>query len=404
MLGSVTEMKALAQAHGMAHRASLTVASLLLLAACNHHTTTPAPPDMAFAGAFAPHDKVDILFMIDNSPGGSYDNELIKRFPLLLKALDAGAAAGHPASYHIGVVTSDLGAGPFTLNQGQCHPDGDNGVLQVLPAAGAVLPAGVSCSGFSLGGGVRFLEYDQLAGTNNIMGEPDVASAFSCMAAVGEAGCGFEHVLESTYRALSGTVAENAGFLRDDALLVVFYVTDEDDCSAPPDGDLFDPSPDGIAKYGTLHSFRCTQFGVSCSTPPAPLSGVAMPPSTECAPLNRADGGKLFDVQRYIDFFDRPGGVKADPSDVILASISAPPTPVGVTVTMPCADQVNTPSCPILNHSCVLATNPQFFGDPALRLRTVVDAAQTALPFSLCEGDFSGEMDAVARAITARLR
>jgi hypothetical protein len=33
--------------------------------------------------------------------------------------------------------------------------------------------------------------------------------------------------------ALSGFVADNAGFLRSDAHLAVVYITDEDDCSAP---------------------------------------------------------------------------------------------------------------------------------------------------------------------------
>jgi hypothetical protein len=255
-----------------------------------------------------------------------------------------------------------------------------------------------------LSGGVRFIDYDQIAGTTNIMGVPDVPSAFSCIAAVGEAGCGFEHLLESPYRALHDAIPENAGFLRDDALLVVFFMTDEDDCSAPPDGDLFDPSPDGIAKYGTLHSFRCTEFGITCSDPPAPLNASQLAPSTNCRPLAQSDGGKLFDVQRYIDFFARPGGVKADPSDVILVSISAPPLPVSVSTTMPCADQVNTPSCPILNHSCVSTSNAQYFGDPALRLRTVVDAAYTSAAWSICDADFGPTMDDLAQKIRARLK
>src|SRR6185312_17041534 len=107
-----------------------------------------------------------------------------KRFPELFMKLDAAAAAGHPASYHLGVVTSDLGAGPETLNQGQCHPNGDNGVLQIAPSAGAPLPAGVSCTNFQLGGGVRFIDYNQIDGTNNVMGVPDVTTAFDCMADV----------------------------------------------------------------------------------------------------------------------------------------------------------------------------------------------------------------------------
>ncbi|MCU1282711.1 MAG: hypothetical protein JWM53_6257 [bacterium] len=378
-------------------------AALLVLVGCGHHGGGPdGGADLSVAGAFAAHDKVDILFMVDNSPGGSYGIELVQRFPAFFKALQAASAA-HPASYHIGVVTSDYGAGPYVLNQGQCHPGGDGGKLQVLPAAGTSTPA--ACSNFTLGNGVRFIDYTSLDGTSNVMGVPDVPTAFRCMASVGEAGCGFEHVLESVYRALHDPIAENAGFLRADALLVVLFVTDEDDCSGPADGDLFDPSPDGVAKYGTLHSFRCTQFGIICGDPPTPLSATAATPGrSDCRPMTPAEGGKLIDVQQYIDFFARPGGVKADPSDVILASIAPPPAPVGVQLTMPCADQVNTPQCPILNHSCVAPTNAIFFGDPAVRLAAVVGAAATSQQTSLCDSNFTPALDDLAQKIIARLR
>jgi hypothetical protein len=380
------------------------VAALLALAGCHGGAKQqPAAPDMSFVPAFAAHDKVDILFMIDSSGTAPIQAELHNRFPQLVKALQNFAAAGHPASYHIGVVDEDLGAGPYVLNQGQCHPDGDRGTLRVAPAAGTPnVPA--ACQSFSLGGGVRFIDYDQINGTDNIMGltPGDVATAFACIGAVGDAGCGFEHQLESVYRALHDPPVENTGFLRDDALLAVLFLTDEDDCSAPPDSDLFDPSPEGVAKYGPLHSFRCTEFGIQCNgmpVPPMSISGL-----TGCSSQEMANGGKLFDVQRYIDFFARPGGVKADPSDVILASIAAPPAPVGVLVTMPCADQVNTPQCPILNHSCVDASNAIFFGDPAVRISAVVDAAVTSQRTSLCDADYSSAIDALAQSISARLR
>src|ERR1700760_4397666 len=118
---------------------------------CKHSSggAPDAGADLAFAGAFAAHDKVDVLFMIDDSPGIPYVHEFIKRFPSFVKALDNAAMANHPASYHFGIVSSDLGAGPYTLNQGQCHPGGDGGKLQIGPAANATLPAGVSCSAFS---------------------------------------------------------------------------------------------------------------------------------------------------------------------------------------------------------------------------------------------------------------
>jgi hypothetical protein len=349
-------------------------------------------------------NKVDLLFMVDNSPSmAPKQNELRLRFPQLIKALDGFAAQGNPASYHIGVVTSDLGAGPFTLNQGQCHPGGDGAKLQVAPAANATnVPA--NCAGFSLSGGVRYIDYNQLAGTNNIMGVPDVPSAFQCMSAVGEGGCGFEHQMESPYRALHDQIAENAGFLRSDAILAVVFVTDEDDCSAPPTTDLFDPSTNGVNLYGTLHSFRCTQFGIQCNgqpVPPMSMAGV-----NGCTSQVMANGGKLFDVQKYIDFFTKPaaqGGVKVDVNDVILVGITAPADPVGVSITMPCADQVNTPSCPILNHSCIAATNMLFFGDPAVRINTVVQSAKHNHLTSICDTDYTSAINALGDLIVSAI-
>ncbi|MGZ3439222.1 MAG: hypothetical protein ACXVDD_06890, partial [Polyangia bacterium] len=187
-------------------------------------------------------------------------------------------------------------------------------------------------------------------------------------------------------------------------ILAVVFVTDEDDCSAPANSDLFDPSTGGVSMYGTLHSFRCTQFGVECNGQPVPpMSTTGL---TGCTSQLMANGGKLFDVQRYIDFFNKPaaqGGVKVNPDDVILVTISAPADPVGVSITMPCADQVNTPSCPILNHSCVAAANAQFFGDPAVRVRTVVSAAKHNNLTSICDTDYTSAINALGDLIVSAI-
>jgi hypothetical protein len=346
-----------------------------------------------------PKTKVDVLFMIDDSFTQPIQIELRNRFPQLIKALDDAAVAGHPASYHFGVVTSDLGSG---TNTSACRPGGDGGKLSVGSPAGTNSPA--NCAGFTLGGGVHFIDYDQINQTNNIGGGLSVPDAFNCIANVGDSGCGFQHSLESVYRALHDNVMENTLFLRPDALLVVLFLTDEDDCSAPPDTDLFEASP---ATYGTLHSFRCTKYGITCSDPPGPLADSEAGPFTTCRPLTMAEGGKLYDVQRYIDFFTKPaamGGVKVNPADVILAAIAAPPVPVTVRVTAPCADQVNTASCPILQHSCVAASNPLFFGDPAVRIAAVVSAARNRQQTSMCDTDYSSAIDQLAQQIIGQLQ
>src|SRR5262245_5972400 len=137
------------------------VVLLLVLVGCVDNGNWSRGPDLGFAPAFVAHDKIDILFVLGNEASTSqYRFELRRRFPELVRALsDAGAQ--HPASYHIGVITADLGAGPYTFNSGQCHPGGDGGKLQVAPMAGTSPPAG--CSSFSLDGGVRFIDWDQAA-------------------------------------------------------------------------------------------------------------------------------------------------------------------------------------------------------------------------------------------------
>jgi hypothetical protein len=111
-------------------------------------------------------------------------------------------------------------------------------------------------------------------------------------------------------------------------------------------------------------------------------------------------------VQKYVDQFTLPsatGGVKVDPNDVIVAAMTATVEPFTVTVTMPCADQVNTASCPILSHSCVSPTNNMFFGDPPVRLATVVKSAATWQMTSICDAGIGAGLDAIAQKILARL-
>ena len=91
--------------------------------------------------------------------------------------------------------------------------------------------------------------------TKNYAGTID--QAFSCLATVGTSGCGFEHQLASAAVSLGfrgTTPAANVGFLRPDAFLAVAFITNEDDCSAPPDSTIFDHQSLGQASpLGPLH-------------------------------------------------------------------------------------------------------------------------------------------------------
>jgi hypothetical protein len=64
-------------------------------------------------------------------------------------------------------------------------------------------------------------------------GQPNLDETFACVAQVGTDGSSIEEpidaVVAATSRALNAPGRCNAGFLRDDAILVTFVITDEDD-------------------------------------------------------------------------------------------------------------------------------------------------------------------------------
>jgi hypothetical protein len=343
--------------------------------------------DLSLACRMGVRDKVDILFMVDDSGGTTPKAVALRtRFPDLIKVLDDFAAVGNKASYHFGVVTSDLGAPGISCGKNR------GAKLQQVGAG--------SSSGCLGPVGNNFILYDQKTGENNLPTGQDLPTTFGCMANVGDKGCGFEMPLEAVYRALHDPIAENQGFLREDAILVVVFLTDEDDCSADPTSDLFTANP----AYGPLNSFRCTRFGISCDG--ALVSDTPQMYAT-CTPATPAQGGKLVDLQKYINFFSATkakGGVKDDPRDVILGAIDAPSMPFftqTATGTEVCGTGVS--SCATLGHSCISPADANFFGDPAVRINAVLEANLNYRISSICDTDYKSVLSDLGNEIgTAR--
>ncbi len=205
---------------------------------------------------------VDLLFMIDDS--GSMAEEqasLAAEIPRLVRVLASGEnpSTGETfepvRSLRVGVVSSDLGSGP----NGACATTfGDDGVLQ---RRGSERDA--RCMSFY----PTWLDF--ASGTD----DPDTfALDVTCVAdAIGTDGCGYEQPLEAVLKALTPSTSgltfhggtsghgdgANDGFLREDALLAVVHLTDEDDCSTS-DIDLFNPESD---RYTDLDlNLRCHEY------------------------------------------------------------------------------------------------------------------------------------------------
>ena len=315
--------------------------------------------------------KLDLLFMIDDSPSMQEEqSNLARNFPQLIEELRK-MPAGFP-DLHLGVVSSDMGAGAANLGSSCGNSLGDRGVLQVRGGCGLDASKG------------RFL-ISQSGGTdNNFQG--DIADVFACMANLGTNGCGFEHQLQSVRMALSGFVTDNAGFLRSDAHLAVVYITDEDDCSAPADTTMFETPVSG--QDGSL---RCSLAGHVCN-------GKAVPASVFSTPLANCSaapdgGGKLIPVKTFIDEMKQLhtqsvsvsviGGWPSDPASASYA--------LGYDLTSSYPEWLTSlPICESANGKAVVE----------LRMKQFVDAFGAAGKImSICQDDFSDAMAQIGALI-----
>jgi hypothetical protein len=204
-------------------------------------------------------DKVDLLFMVDNSGSMREEQESLREeFPKIISVLTTGMRSnGMPfppaKDLHLGVVSSDMG---LVGIQGimNCDNQGDDGIMLNTPS-----PEVSGCQASY----PRFLSY--VAGVNEVA---QTSTDFACIASLGTEGCGFEQQLEAVLKALWPSVdidpatgnpmepnrilfladsngfgqlghgdTDNAGFLRNDpavglSLIAIIMVTDEEDCSS----------------------------------------------------------------------------------------------------------------------------------------------------------------------------
>jgi hypothetical protein len=181
---------------------------------------------------------VDFLFVIDNS-GSMADEQsaLIASFPQFIAAIDGKLQALGASEFHVLVVDTDAAPVLPGINDPLCeevcmsYPEGDCSVpcLEALDCTGCGCevgagrvesPSGMDCG---LAGGTRYITSVQA----------DVPATFQCLADVGTQGSPGERQFDALSLAVAPEAVAaggcNAGFLRDDAILVVTLITDEDD-------------------------------------------------------------------------------------------------------------------------------------------------------------------------------
>jgi hypothetical protein len=340
-------------------------------------------------------DKVDILLVVDNSDSMvSKAAQLKMELPRLLNAIVSGQAEDMtfpPASsVHVAVTTSDMGIGSVQGIDG-CSGVGNDGLF-IEPGK-----TGVTCD-------THYPGYLAFEGGPAALATVDSVSCVP-LGVLGtdpsDFGCGFEQPLEAglkaivpksdhdvTFAAGDGHGAdENAGFLRQDSLLVVVVVSDEDDCSTADD-EIFTP-PSGLDANDPLYT-----------------QGLNM----RCA-LN---SDRLYKTGRYVD------GLKAlrpHNENVIFAAVAGIPADLLSGQDAPDFDAIladkrmqnteddrGTPSSPeddSLKPSCTMADGQSM---PPRRLVEVAKGfGDDGVLGSLCADDFGAATGRIIRAIGTRL-
>ena len=418
--------------------------ALVGVACGNGVLTRPSPPDASMNDAPGSNDgspmadaapaldasrpdaprsrgAVDVLFMIDNSSEmSSMQDKLVAQLPAFVSAL-AGLPGGMP-DLHVAVVSSDMGApGDVTSSIG-CTASGDDGAFQTVPRG--------TCTSSGLVGGATFIS--NVAGAANYAGS--LADVLSCIVPLGDTGCGFEHQLAAVVRALGADGAPpppgNAGFLRPDAELAIFVLTNEDDCSAPADTTLYslNGGQQSVANpLGPIRNYRCNQFGHLCQDPTGPQPDAWLPPplaipadaagdppklALSACVSNDGPDGLLTPVATFIQQIE---ALKTDPARIVVGGTIAPPTPYTVAWMPPASPPAGTSGelWPFTMHSCggpgSYGTSPGAqivvdgsFGDPGVRVGQWVQALG-GFTTSVCDPDYAAALQTFAAAIGQHL-
>jgi hypothetical protein len=312
--------------------------------------------------------KIDLLFMIDNSP------PMADKQAILARSVSELVGRLDPVTdIHLGVISSSLGGHGAT---GVCDSSSASFADSHDDDKGHLLTRGEMDTTVTTLGGKPFLSWSPAMG--GAAAASTIEATFSQMVTgVGSHGCSYDASLESIYRFLIEpdpydliTINESTGglghgvltgtdftvleqrkeFLRPDSLVAVVMFTDENDCSIIDGGQDFyvivPPSgtpPKSVLTHGTsacLNNsndpccFSCLQHTTPDDAPPpgctlsrddpscasGPLLETEDPTNLRCFQQKQRYGiDFLYPVQRYIDGFtstqivDRHGNAVKNP-------------------------------------------------------------------------------------------
>lgn len=375
-------------------------------------------------------DKLDILVVIDNSGSmGEEQSLLTTAFPLLINGLDQAQV-----DWRLAVTTTDNGNmwcqgttpehGSFVFSSCKDRLDDfmfgidvdmrdlacndlcslDPQDVEALPTTTADDPNPKQRPWLQREGGQLNLPFGV-----------EAAEAVRCLLPQGINGCGFEQPLESMRQALlhmTDPMAPEAGFMRDDASLLVVMVTDELDCSVRPEFEeaVFDHNGDRVFWSDPNDNFPtsavCWNAGVECTGDPSNYDDCVSANNNLLGLPSGPQQAVVYPVSRYVNALAAIEQSKRalDPSlDVAVLSL------VGVETDGTITYVGGNPNDPFvrdfgISPGCTRANpldpkNP-IAAVPPVRIREVAEQLSSDPLRSICESGFEDFMlDAVERLV-----
>jgi hypothetical protein len=305
---------------------------------------------------------VDILFVIDDS--GSMTDEQQQLGIWSSELFDVLSSSGEMPDLHIGVISSTV----------------------AIPGISGCTTTG----GFHVGKALlqkdRFIR--DVAGPSGRERnyEGTLTEAFAAMARVGDGGCGFEQPFKAARQALAGGAPGSEGFLRDNALLLVVFVTDEDDCSASNAALFADETADACSMIGPITSYRCFEHGVRCHDG---KGSRVLGERSDCRP----DEASPY-VQSVSETAAALKAVKKHPGQVVVAGIYGKPNHVEAIPD----ERIYSYTTPRLADVCGGGGNEGSGATPAVRMNALMaEFGGRASQSSICEAQLAWAMRNVGR-------
>ncbi|MBC8066995.1 MAG: hypothetical protein IAG13_01570, partial [Deltaproteobacteria bacterium] len=366
--------------------------------------------------------SADILFVIDNSGSmGVEQGVLASNFPAFFDVLEREQLG---ASYRVGFTTTDSSVGVGGLRLSSCRERlGDflfsDGEVIIEESQSGCLS---SCSTDVVGTVPTITADDgvpsprpwieKTGARTNLADGVDVAEAMRCAGPQGINGDGFEAPLEAMRGVIDGE-RNSQGFLRDEALLAVIFVTDETDCSMPPGNAQRLISAEGRPLWSDPSSELptsavCWNAGTACTGGP----GIYDECHTEDhgwdgLPAGADEETVLYPVSRYVDALrdvSQRKSARGGTSQVLVAVIGGVPLDYPDAGVLPFQDS-DDPEFNLeygIGPSCGRGTETVHSppGLPPVRVREFAEAFATERNvFSICSPDYTAALEQIGGAL-----